>query len=319
MKFTPQKWTLAAVALAAVSSAACTKKSEEKPKQEAAAGGAPKSAGGPGAGGRGPVPVRVAIAEKKISPRIVQTVAALSGRTQVDVYSKVTGRVTYMGPREGQPVKSGEILFRIDRNDPGESYLNVPVVSPLTGWLGRWRVLNMGEQVGPTDPVVTIVDDRTLKAAAFLPASDWVEVTPDTKVTLQVNDEVREGKVETIARAADLSSGRGSVTVVVENGERRWRGGMYARLTFSIAPKERLLLNAASLTVTDQGSFVYVIEGDVAKRVPIKFQLIDADTIEVTDGLQPQSQVVIAGGNLLSNNSPVRIIGADDKKSKKGG
>lgn len=256
----------------------------------------------------GPVSVRVSLIEGKVAPRSVLAVAPLAGRVQVDVFSKVVGRISFIGPKEGQPVKAGEVLFRVDRSDPGESYLNVPVVSPLTGWLGRWRVINMGEQVTAADPVVTIVDDRALKAVAFLPASDWLDITPDTKVTARVNDQERAAKIETIARSADLSSGRGSVTLVIDNPNRDWRGGMYARLNFAVAPKPRLLINAASLVVTDRGAFVYIVEGENAKRVQVKFAMMDSDTVEVTEGLKPNSQVVIAGANLLSDNSPVKIL-----------
>lgn len=271
-------------------------------------GKGPRKGGGGGGRPTGPVSVRVSVVEGKITPRMVAAVAPLAGRVQADVFSKVTGRVSFMGPREGQPVKAGDVLFRIDRSDPGESYLNVPVLSPLTGWLGRWRVINLGEQVTAADPVVTIVDDRGLKAVAFLSAADWLDVTSDTQVTALVNDQVRPAKIETIARSADLTSGRGSVTVSLENPNRDWRAGMYARLNFAIAPKERLLVSAASLILTDRGAFVYVVEGETAKRVQVKYLMIDSDTVEVTEGLKINSQVVTAGGNLLSDQTAVKVL-----------
>lgn len=288
------------------------------PSHEAKAGkdaGAGKEAQGDGksrlAGGRGrggPVTVRVANVERKVAPRIVYAVAPLEGREQADVFSRVLGRITYIGPKEGEPVKINQILFRIDRSDPGETYLNAPVVSPLTGWVALWHVNHIGEQVSPSDPVVTVVDDRALKATAYLPSDDWLEVTPDTVVAATVGSRQRTARVATIARAADLASGRGSVSVTLDNAARDWRSGMYARFKFELAPKERTLVSASSLIITDQGAFVYVAEGEQARRVPVKFQLIDGDTVEITQGLDATARVVTAGANLLGDKSAIKIV-----------
>ncbi|MEI8026385.1 MAG: efflux RND transporter periplasmic adaptor subunit [Pseudomonadota bacterium] len=264
--------------------------------------------GGGGRGSNGPVPVRVAEVEVKEAPRIVTTVTPLAGRVQAEVYSKVSGRISAIGPKEGQPVKQGEVLFRVDRSDPGESYLSAPVQSPISGWVGRWRVTNVGEQVTPSDPVVAIVDDHSLKAIAFVASADWLEISPETKVTAEVNGEERQGRIETIARSADVTSGRGSITVGIDNEGRTWRSGLYARLKFAVAPKPRLLIPAAALVVTDQGAYVYVVDGEEAKRTVVKFSMLDSDTVEITDGLGSKSMIVIAGGNLLGDRSPVRVV-----------
>ncbi len=261
-----------------------------------------------GGDGKGPVAVKVADIAMQMVARPVSVDAPLFGIYQADVYTKATGRISYMGPHEGAAVKAGELLFRIDRNDPGESFLTMPTTSPLTGWVGRWRVTTVGEQVTPADPVVTIVDDRILRAVAYLPAEDWLEVTTATKVTAVMNGQSRAAKVLSVARSADLNSGRGSVTVEIPNPNRDWRAGMYARVQFELQPKQRLLLSAAALIITDQGAFVYQTEGDQARRTSVEFRVVDPDTVEITGGLPPQAKVVVAGANLLSDKSRVQII-----------
>jgi multidrug efflux pump subunit AcrA (membrane-fusion protein) len=264
--------------------------------------------GASGRGGGGPQPVRVAQVERRLAPRLVAAVAPLAGRKQADVFSKVTGRIASIGPREGAPVKQGDVLFRVDRSDPGEVFLNTPVQSPLTGWIGRWAVTNVGEQVTPSAPVVTVVDDEQLKAVIYLPASDWVDVKPDTKITAALGEETREARIETIARAADPATGRGSVTVVIDNPKRDWRAGVFAKLTLALDPRERILISSASLVITDQGAYVYVADGEVARRVRVEFRLIDGDTVEITKGLEANTQVVVAGVNLLGDQSAIKIV-----------
>ena len=285
------------LALSSVLSYGCQKKDEKK-LESANRGGE----------GKGPVAVKVADVAMQMVARPVSVDAPLFGIYQADVYTKATGRISYLGPHEGAAVKAGELLFRIDRNDPGESFLTMPTTSPLTGWVGRWRVTTVGEQVTPADPVVTIVDDRILRAVAYLPAEDWIEVSTATKVTAFMNGQSRSAKILSVARSADLNSGRGSVTVEIPNPNRDWRAGMYARVQFELQPKQRLLLSAAALIITDQGAFVYQTEGDEARRTSVEFRVVDPDTVEITGGLPPKARVVVAGANLLSDKSRVQII-----------
>lgn len=272
-----------------------------------------------GRGGRGgPVAVKVVEVKKAVTPRPVEVIAALVGRAQADVYSRYTGRVTQIGAKEGDAVKANEVLLRVDRSDPGESFLNAPIVSPISGWLGRWSVTNVGEQVTPQDPVATVVDDRALRARLSLPASDWLEVNAKTPVTVTVGEETRPAKILTIARSAESDTGRGSVLVEVDNTKHDWRVGVPARVRFAVGERPRLILTAMALSVTDQGAFVYVAENGVARRQVVKFVLMDSDTVEIVEGLKDHDLVIVAGTNLLSDKAQIKIAGEPEAEPDKG-
>ena len=84
---------------------------------------------------------------------------------------------------------------------------------------------------------------------------------------------------------------------------------MYARLRFeAVARRSASCCRPPSLTITDKGAFVYIAEGDTARRVPVTFRLVDGDTVEILSGLEPASKVVVAGANLLGDKSQIRII-----------
>jgi multidrug efflux pump subunit AcrA (membrane-fusion protein) len=290
---------------------------DEKHESKNGKGEAKADGKGGGRGRGGPVSVRVVEVRREVSPRPVEVIAALVGRAQADVYSRFTGRVTQLGPKEGDAVKVNQVLLRIDRSDPGETFLNAPIVSPITGWLGRWNVTNVGEQVTPQDPVATVVDDRALRARLSLPAADWLEVTPKTPVTVTVESETRPAKILTIARSAESDTGRGAVLVEVDNAKHDWRVGVPAKVKFLVGEKPRLILTAMALSVTDQGAFVYVADGGVARRQMVRFELMDSDTVEILEGLKDGDQVIVAGTNLLSDKAPIKI--ADAEGGDKGG
>src|SRR5690606_12629030 len=265
-----------------------------------------------GRGPRGPSPVRADKVEVKVLPANITVVAPLVGRQQVDVFPKVTGRVASFAVKEGEPVKENQLLMRIDRNDPGETFLSVPLVSPIKGWVGRWHVLSIGEAVSSQNSVVTIVDDSALRATVYLPSNEWLKVSRDTSIAVTVGNETRPGKVVTIARAADASSGRGSVVVEIANADHTWRAGLVARVTLGLEPRERLMIPASALFITENGAHVFVVEAGgeqpSAKRVPVTFQLVSTDMVEITSGLNDGDMLVTMGGNLLSPGAPVRII-----------
>jgi multidrug efflux pump subunit AcrA (membrane-fusion protein) len=275
---------------------------------------------GPGARGGKPggavANVQAVNVEKKLLPAILRIVASLSGRSQADVFPKVVGRLSAFGAKEGEPVKAGEVLFRVDRNDPGESFLSTPVMSPISGWVGRWYVSSIGEQVSTLSPVVTVVDDSVLKATIYLPTHEWMLVTKATKLRAEVAGEVREGRVATIARSADAASGRGSIVVEFDNADHMWRAGMVAAVNLDLAPRERMIIPANALTITDSGAFVYVVKESIAERVIVEFKLIDTDSVEVLTGLNPGDQVITAGANLLSPKAAVQVVQASDAQAK---
>ncbi|MBF0442155.1 MAG: HlyD family efflux transporter periplasmic adaptor subunit, partial [Oligoflexales bacterium] len=177
------------------------------------------------------VPVTITKAELKNTPRLITVVSSLYGIKQVDVYSKFAGRISDMGPKEGDRISSGQILFRVDRNDPGESFLNAPIVSPIDGWIGKWAITDIGEQISPADPILTVVDDTSLRAIIYLPLDSWIQLKKETSITVKVAGEERPGKIVVVARSADSASGRGSAIIEIPNKNRTWRAGMVARIT----------------------------------------------------------------------------------------
>lgn len=79
-------------------------------------GGVP---GGAPGGGRGPsgdraVPVRIATATLKDVPVMSTTIGTVLANSTVAVKSRVDGRLLSAGFKEGQLVKTGDVLFRID-------------------------------------------------------------------------------------------------------------------------------------------------------------------------------------------------------------
>lgn len=251
--------------------------------------------------------VQVVSVRKETMPRTVEATATLEGLTQVDVYSRVNGRLTSLNFKEGDAVKRGQVLFKVDRTDPGENFMATPVESPVNGWVARW-LANEGTQISTQTPIAQIVDDHILKATISLPSKEWAQISQRTEVMVEANSQWKKAKVSSIARAADPSSGRGTFEIVVENSSRQWRAGTTGAAKIKIDWKPRMLVPAQAVILTDQGAFVYVVDNGVALRKPVSYEMLSNDTLEVISGLDNEAQVVITGNNTISNNSPVKVV-----------
>jgi multidrug efflux system membrane fusion protein len=97
---------LAGIAAAAVGVPGCGKPAE-KPAAGPGAGGASK--------GRPPVPVLVAVAEQADVPVELRALGAVEPIQSSPVHPQITGTIVEVGFREGELVKAGQVLFRLDR------------------------------------------------------------------------------------------------------------------------------------------------------------------------------------------------------------
>jgi multidrug efflux pump subunit AcrA (membrane-fusion protein) len=260
-----------------------------------------------------PVAVKAITVKKEVLPRMLEATVSLAGLKQVDIYSRVAGRLSSRNFREGDAVKQGQVLFKIDRTDPGENFQATPVESPVNGWVAQWNA-DIGSQITLQTSIVQIVDDHILKATVSLPSKDWTFITPRSEVSVETAGQSRKARVTSISRAADPVSGRGTFEIEIDNSARSWRAGTSAIVTIKVEPKLRIILTAQALILTDQGAFVYAIENNIAVRTPVKYEMLSNDSAEIVSGLGAETLIATSGNNLLSHNTPVKIV--EDKREE---
>lgn len=83
----------------------------------AASGGGGRGRGGPGGGSRMPPSVEVYTAKPADLVRSVSAVGNIESPQKVEITSRITGRIESLTAREGDPVKAGQVLVRIDPSD----------------------------------------------------------------------------------------------------------------------------------------------------------------------------------------------------------
>jgi multidrug efflux pump subunit AcrA (membrane-fusion protein) len=249
------------------------------------------------------------------SATVVDLPVVLEGRKQVEVYPRLAGRVNNILKETGTKVARGATLFQIDRSEPGESFLPVPVTSPISGFVAQWYVA-VGDQLQSGDRALLVVDDASLRARVWLPALEWQDVTTKTKASLVVGGVTKPARVVNVARAVQAAAGKGLVEVDVPNEDGAWKAGFGATARFELAPKARLLVPARALLLTSDGAFLYLVEGEgddmKTRRKKVTFVARTPDVVELlkTEGEElpaDGSRVVVSGTGRLSDGGSVRV------------
>jgi RND family efflux transporter MFP subunit len=130
-----------------------------------------------------------------------------------------------------------------------------------------------------------------------------VQVTTDNLPGMQF-----EGKVTRFTYALDAASRTMLAEVILENPALALRPGMLVTAKIGIERKESaLLMPANALLMEKANAFAYDVNGNTAKKRPIKVGFNDGKNVEVLDGLGASDTVILAGKLKLSDGQAVQV------------
>jgi len=172
------------------------------------------------------------------------------------------------------------------------------VKAPVTGEIYR-KLVNKGAYVEPATPVFTLVDNQRLELESPVPASDLGGVRTGQTVRFTVNSYPGEkftGRVVEVSPAVDVDSRTAKVRVQVPNPGGRLKAGMFAQgEILTGAASQAILIPLAAVYRDDSSarvSYVYVIEGNKARRRQVRIGRELAQMLEIVDGLKPGDMLV---------------------------
>jgi RND family efflux transporter MFP subunit len=192
----------------------------------------------------------------------------------------------------------------------GETRIN----SPIDGYVATRR-LDPGALVGPTaasGAIVTIV--RVDRLRAFVNVTERhataISFGMPVRIELGVAATTVHGSVVRISPAVDPNTRTIEAEVQIANTDGKLRAGMYGRAFIQLAMhRGALVVPAAAVRINNEGQSVFVSEGDhvIERKVTLGTEVDGGNNLEITSGLTPANQVVIAGADGLSNGAKVRV------------
>lgn len=187
------------------------------------------------------------------------------------------------------------------------------IVSPFSGLIVK-RFINEGEFVStmPPTPLFLImnIDKVEMEVGlsevhlANVAVGNPVEITVDTYPGVTFS-----GKISTINPMVDPGSRAFKVKVEIPNKDHRLKSGMFARA--KIHPeihKDALIIPFKSVVNRGGGTYVFLLNGDIASLQAVQVGITNEREIEVIDGLQEGEEVMVEGHYGMADQIKVRVV-----------
>jgi membrane fusion protein (multidrug efflux system) len=184
------------------------------------------------------------------------------------------------------------------------------VRAPFAGRI-TLRSVQLGQNVKPADALFSLASFDPLVARIFLPEREMLglQVGQRAQLSLKADDSVRfEGRIRQIAPVVDTGSGTVKVTVEAVRPPSSVRPGAFVGVGIVNETRQDALLIPRPAVIREiQETYVYVADGTVARKRPVKLGLEEGDRFEVTEGLSVGDLVVTSGQGALKDAAPIKL------------
>lgn len=264
-----------------------------------------------------PVEVRTAIVGRGDIEQVIPLPATLAGFTEVDVYSKLPGRLLEKRRVEGDLVQENEVVCLVDRDEPAMKFEPVAVRSPIAGMVLRYNA-DVGNsvmpQTGMNRPLFTVARIDRVKAELYVGEKDAARIRPGQvcRVYTDGNRGVwHTGSVVRVSPAFDPMTGKSRVDVELSNPNRALRPGMFVIVEIVVDVRRNVVLvPRAAVTEETYGerSVVTVVRDDKAYEQDVVTGVFNERVAEVVSGLKPGDEVIVQGFYGIVDGTPVRRV-----------
>ena len=184
------------------------------------------------------------------------------------------------------------------------------VIAPADGVLASLNV-SEGSLVTPDYAVAVITGAEQMKVTVMVSEALVPKLAIGETVSVRVSaaNAAFESVIRSVDKTANQMTKLYTVTVAVPAEVEGLLSGMFAEVTFHTAVSAGAVVvpSEAILTSNDK-QYVYIVDGDTAKRVDITTGLTGSGMTEITSGLTAGAQLVTVGQQYLSDGEAVRIV-----------
>ena len=187
------------------------------------------------------------------------------------------------------------------------------VVAPTAGTLVS---LNAVENafVSPSMPVAVIDGPEQMKVTVSVSEAlvPKLAIGDEAEVTVSAVDATFTAQIRSVEQTANAQTKLYTVTLTVPADVSGLLSGMFADVTFRTnASENAVVVPTEAILTSGEEQYVFVVENDTAKYVPVTTGLTDNGVTEITSGLQPGQQLVTVGQAYLSDGAPVRVVSGE--------
>ena len=188
---------------------------------------------------------------------------------------------------------------------------NTRLVSPISGVVTA-RNYDDGDMYTNT-PILTVEQLNPVKMIVNVSERFFKLVYTNMQVDIELDayeGEHFSGRISRIYPTVDATTHTFPVEVIVSNPQQKVRPGMFARATINLGSESRVLIPDVALVkqVGAGDRYVYVHSGGKVTYQKVILGKHFDDKYEVISGVEPGSEVVIAGMSRLANGKEVTVV-----------
>ena len=185
---------------------------------------------------------------------------------------------------------------------------NMTITSPISGIVSAVNA-QVGEIASQQAAMINVVNMDTVQVKTSVTEANINKISAAQTVPVTVasaSDKAFQGRVDSIAPAADPQSMTYPVVINIANASHVLKPGMFAEIKLATEKKAGVI--AIPKAAVSGINVVYVVKDNKVTAVTIEKGIENADLVEVLSGIKEGDVVVTKGQNLLYNGAKVRIV-----------
>lgn len=220
--------------------------------------------------------------------------------------SRIAGRIVGVNVFEGDMVKKGDVLVRVESRQPGSPPPVIELRAPSDGLVVASHI-RLGEPVAPDKDLLDIMDLQEVWATAQVPEDSVNKLKPGTKAHIRIpalGGTSIDGILLRFNPKAESSGGTIGAIFRVPNKGLRIRPGMRAEFSIVTSSRKNVMAVPREALQGDAANrVVYVKHIEIPNaftRLPVQTGESNDRYVEIIKGLFPGDEVVTKGSYALS-------------------
>jgi RND family efflux transporter MFP subunit len=188
---------------------------------------------------------------------------------------------------------------------------NTAIRAPFSGVVSK-VMSEVGEvaTMMPVTVVVRLVDLSSVDVRVPVHERELSRIAIGNRVvaTFPSTGQSAEGKVTFISPEIDPKTRSAEVVTRIPNPSAGFRAGMFTEISIDpTGTQESLVVPKSAVGGTGDNRYVFVVNGDQVEQRKVRVSPVDADTMEVLEGLKLDETVVLEGIGRLSDGVRVKL------------
>jgi membrane fusion protein, multidrug efflux system len=196
---------------------------------------------------------------------------------------------------------------------------NATVRAPFSGVVAT-KTVSVGDVVAPGAGLFTVVDPRSMRLEAAVPAEQISQIRTGMPVNFTVSgyaDRKFTGSVIRVSPVADPATRQVTILASIPNSAGTLVGGLFAEGRVNAASRSALVLPATAIDQRGAKPQVLRVRGSKTERVGVSLGIRDEqrEYYEITQGLQSGDTVLVGAAQAIGEGKQIRVSSVNDRSS----